>query len=48
MGDDPWLRKLKAKVPVYYYGTSDRDDFQARNVKRDTKAAVLTRTSMMN
>ena len=38
-GDDPWLRKLKAKVPVYYYGISDRDDFQARNVDRDTKGS---------
>jgi UDP-N-acetylmuramate--alanine ligase len=33
-GDDPELRKLKANVPVYYYGTSDRDDFQARNILR--------------
>ncbi|WP_390406885.1 UDP-N-acetylmuramate--L-alanine ligase [Lacticaseibacillus jixiensis] len=35
-GDDPWLRKIKAKVPVYYYGTSDRDDFVAKNVSRTT------------
>lgn len=33
-GDDPNLRKLQAKVPIYYYGTSDKDDFQARNIKR--------------
>lgn len=35
-GDDAWLRKLKAKVPVYYYGTSDQDDFIAKNVNRTT------------
>ncbi|WP_461212945.1 UDP-N-acetylmuramate--L-alanine ligase [Lacticaseibacillus sp. GG6-2] len=35
-GDDEWLRKIKADVPVYYYGTSDRDDFVAKNVTRTT------------
>lgn len=33
-GDDPWLRKLDVKVPVYYYGESDQDDYQAKNIKR--------------
>jgi len=35
-GDDPWLRKLKVNVPVYYYGVSDKDDFVAKNVSRTT------------
>ncbi|MFD1484148.1 UDP-N-acetylmuramate--L-alanine ligase [Lacticaseibacillus baoqingensis] len=35
-GDDPWLRKLDAKVPIYYYGTKDTDDFVAKNVSRTT------------
>ena len=38
-GDDPELRKLTAKVPVYYYGVGDKDDIQARNVKRTTKGS---------
>ncbi|KRL57416.1 MAG: UDP-N-acetylmuramate--L-alanine ligase [Furfurilactobacillus sp.] len=38
-GDDPELRKLTAKVPVYYYGVNDTDDIQARNVKRTTKGS---------
>lgn len=33
-GDDPWLRKLDVTVPVYYYGESDQDDYQAKNIKR--------------
>ncbi|MGO1969983.1 MAG: UDP-N-acetylmuramate--L-alanine ligase [Levilactobacillus brevis] len=40
-GDDPELRKLKTDVPVYYYGTSDRDDFQARNIKRSTTGSTF-------
>ncbi|WP_179395165.1 UDP-N-acetylmuramate--L-alanine ligase [Lacticaseibacillus absianus] len=35
-GDDPWLRKLDVSVPVYYYGTSDQDDFVAKNISRTT------------
>ncbi|GAA3608472.1 UDP-N-acetylmuramate--L-alanine ligase [Secundilactobacillus similis] len=38
-GDDENLRRLKTDVPVYYYGTSDEDDFQARNIKRTTKGS---------
>lgn len=33
-GDDENLRQLKLDVPIYYYGTSDRDDFRAVNIKR--------------
>ncbi|KRN29746.1 udp-n-acetylmuramate--l-alanine ligase [Lactobacillus selangorensis] len=35
-GDDKNLRRLKADVPIYYYGTSDKDDFQAVNIERTT------------
>lgn len=38
-GDDPWLRKLKVDVPVYYYGLSDNDDFIAKNVTRGTNGS---------
>lgn len=40
-GDDPWLRKLKVDVPVYYYGVSDKDDFIAKNVVRSTKGSAF-------
>lgn len=35
-GDDANLRRLKADVPIYYYGTGKNDDFQARDIKRTT------------
>ncbi|KRL47994.1 UDP-N-acetylmuramate--L-alanine ligase [Lacticaseibacillus manihotivorans] len=35
-GDDEWLRKIHADVPVYYYGTKDTDDFIAKNITRTT------------
>ncbi|PWG01042.1 UDP-N-acetylmuramate--L-alanine ligase [Levilactobacillus bambusae] len=38
-GDDPYLRKLETKTPVYYYGTSDNDDFQAVDIKRTTQGS---------
>ncbi|QTN00108.1 UDP-N-acetylmuramate--L-alanine ligase [Sediminibacillus dalangtanensis] len=31
-GDDEYLQKLQAKVPVLYYGLSDSNDFQAQNI----------------
>ena len=40
-GDDENLRKLDVDVPVYYYGTSERDDFQARDIKRSTKGSTF-------
>jgi UDP-N-acetylmuramate--alanine ligase len=40
-GDDPWLRKLKVDVPVYYYGVSDKDDFIAKNVVRSTEGSAF-------
>lgn len=33
-GDDANLRKLDVDVPVYYYGTGEKDDFRAKNIKR--------------
>ncbi|MGK0551648.1 UDP-N-acetylmuramate--L-alanine ligase [Enterococcus faecalis] len=35
-GDDPFLRQLKADVPIYYYGVRADDDIQARNIQRTT------------
>lgn len=34
-GDDPNLRKLQVDVPIYYYGTSEKDDFRAANIVRN-------------
>src|SRR5690625_4153637 len=31
-GDDEYLQKLQAKVPIVYYGFNDDNDFQAKNV----------------
>ncbi|SDK44143.1 UDP-N-acetylmuramate--L-alanine ligase [Sediminibacillus albus] len=31
-GDDEYLQKLHAKVPVMYYGFSESNDFQAQNI----------------
>ncbi|WP_226036393.1 UDP-N-acetylmuramate--L-alanine ligase [Aquibacillus saliphilus] len=31
-GDDEYLQRIQAKVPVMYYGFSDTNDFQAQNV----------------
>ncbi|MCT2535016.1 UDP-N-acetylmuramate--L-alanine ligase [Aquibacillus koreensis] len=31
-GDDEYLQRIQAKVPVVYYGFSDTNDFQAQNV----------------
>lgn len=38
-GEDEQLQKLKADVPVYYYGTSEHNDFQARNIERTTEGS---------
>lgn len=31
-GDDDYLQKIQAKVPVMYYGFADTNDFQAKNI----------------
>ncbi|AEH46844.1 UDP-N-acetylmuramate--L-alanine ligase [Parageobacillus thermoglucosidasius] len=36
-GDDEYLQKIKAKVPVLFYGFGDDNDFQARNVVKTTE-----------
>ncbi|WP_124057989.1 UDP-N-acetylmuramate--L-alanine ligase [Vaginisenegalia massiliensis] len=33
-GDDEYLRKLEADVPIYYYGVSEQDDVMATNIER--------------
>lgn len=38
-GDDEFLRKIEANVPVYYYGVNDNDDFQAINIQRTTNGS---------
>lgn len=38
-GDDDYLRKLEADVPIYYYGVKEDDDIQARNIVRTTKGS---------
>lgn len=40
-GDDKYLRKLTANVPIYYYGLSDTDDIQAKNITRTTKGSAF-------
>ncbi|MGR3741591.1 UDP-N-acetylmuramate--L-alanine ligase [Companilactobacillus sp. DQM5] len=40
-GDDPYLRKIKADVPIYYYGLKETDDFQAVNITRTTTGSAF-------
>ncbi|WP_456277962.1 UDP-N-acetylmuramate--L-alanine ligase [Bacillus sp. AK128] len=35
-GDDEYLQKIQANVPVIFYGFSEDNDFQARNVVKST------------
>ncbi|OQM45560.1 UDP-N-acetylmuramate--L-alanine ligase [Anoxybacillus sp. UARK-01] len=36
-GDDEYLQKIQAKVPVLFYGFGDDNDFQARNIVKTTE-----------
>ncbi|WP_044894475.1 UDP-N-acetylmuramate--L-alanine ligase [Bacillus alveayuensis] len=36
-GDDDYLQKIQAKVPVLFYGFGEDNDFQARNVVKTTE-----------
>lgn len=36
-GEDPYLLKLNANIPIYYYGISDCNDFLAYNIKYTTE-----------
>ncbi|RHW48392.1 UDP-N-acetylmuramate--L-alanine ligase [Bombilactobacillus bombi] len=40
-GDDPALQQLSTQneVPIYYYGLSDQNDFQAINIERNTQGS---------
>lgn len=38
-GEDEELQKIKANVPVLYYGFGAENDFQARNITRSTKGS---------
>lgn len=40
-GDDDYLRKLEADVPIYYYGINENDDVQARNIERTTTGSAF-------
>ncbi|HBL1210162.1 TPA: UDP-N-acetylmuramate--L-alanine ligase [Enterococcus faecium] len=40
-GDDAYLRKLKANVPIYYYGVTENDDIQARKIERTTSGSAF-------
>lgn len=40
-GDDEYLRKLESDVPIYYYGISENDDIQARNIERTTTGSAF-------
>ena len=39
-GDDEYLMKIHANVPVVYYGFAEENDFQARNVIKNTEGAL--------
>lgn len=38
-GEDPYLRKITAQAPIYYYGFEDNDDFKAVDVVRTTNGS---------
>lgn len=38
-GDDKYLRKLETDIPIYYYGLTNEDDIQARNIERTTQGS---------
>lgn len=40
-GDDPYLQKIHANVPVVFYGLGEHNDFQASNIKRDENGTTF-------
>ena len=40
-GDDEYLQKIQAKVPVVFYGFNEENDFQARNVVKTTDGTTF-------
>ncbi|GAB2026349.1 UDP-N-acetylmuramate--L-alanine ligase [Lactovum odontotermitis] len=41
-GEDKYLRKLKSKTPIFYYGVGEDDDYQARDIVRTTTGSTFT------
>ncbi|PKR79321.1 UDP-N-acetylmuramate--L-alanine ligase [Halalkalibacillus sediminis] len=40
-GDDEYLQKIHANVPVMYYGLSEGNDFQAQNIKESSEGTTF-------
>ncbi len=40
-GDDEYLQRIQAKVPVVFYGFGEENDFQARNVEKTTEGTTF-------
>lgn len=40
-GDDEYLQKIHAKVPVVFYGFGKENDFQARNIQKTTEGTTF-------
>ncbi|MDQ0156568.1 UDP-N-acetylmuramate--L-alanine ligase [Robertmurraya andreesenii] len=40
-GDDEYLQKIQAKVPVVFYGFGEENDFQARNIEKTTEGTTF-------
>jgi UDP-N-acetylmuramate--alanine ligase len=40
-GDDVWLRKIQAEVPIYYYGVNADDDFRAINIEKTREGSIF-------
>ena len=40
-GDDEYLQRIQAPVPVVYYGFGEENDFQARNVEKTTDGTTF-------
>ena len=40
-GDDEYLQKIQAQVPVLFYGFGSENDFQAQNIKKDTNGTTF-------
>lgn len=40
-GDDEYLQKIQAKVPVLFYGFGEENDFQARNIEKTTEGTTF-------
>lgn len=40
-GDDEYLHKIQAKVPVLYYGFNEQNDFQAKNITESEEGTTF-------